>query len=439
MDDKARDDSKDIALAAGNGSPQGIWGNDRTIWVSDDVGNKLFAYKRVNDPGTPENEYGTRDADSDFNTLMDAGNGLSRGIWSDGIDMFVVDTTSAAQMAFSYSMSDMAHRPARSFDLEEGNDHPAGIWSDGATLWVVDQGDDKLYAYGLPAPGQAQTQTTLWTATLTIKSLGSGTLGCASGNADTALKCSTNLTDTTFSYDNTNYTVEYLYLNASGILEFGVTTNTTDRTIAHLTLHIGSTEFALADASVSGPNMGWSSSGLSWTADTDVTVTLTQQSVAFIVSDVVVTSDPGPDDTYGLGATIELDVTFDQAVTVTGAPRIEIEVGGDMSQHRKWADYAGGSGTTTLRFAYVVQAADSDSDGIDLKADKLELNSGTIQNADGLDASLTYDEPGVQSGHKVLGAVEEQSATIWSATLTVVEVHSTGLYGCGQGVSRPPH
>ena len=174
MDDKARDDSKDIALAAGNGSPQGIWGNDRTIWVSDDAGNKLFAYKRVNDPGTPDNEYGTRDADSDFNTLMDAGNAFSRGIWSDGMDMFVVDTTSAAQKVFSYSMSDMSHRPARSFDLEEGNDHPAGIWSDGATLWVVDQGDDKLYAYGLPAAeNQPPTSTD---ATLSALSLSGFTL-----------------------------------------------------------------------------------------------------------------------------------------------------------------------------------------------------------------------------------------------------------------------
>ena len=161
MDDKARDDSKDIALAAGNGSPQGIWGNDRTIWVSDDAGNKLFAYKRVNDPGTPENEYGTRDADSDFNTLMDAGNGFSRGIWSDGMDMFVVDTTSGAQKVFSYSMSDMAYGSARSFDLEGGNDHPAGIWSDGATLWVVDTGDDKLYAYGLPAAEAVSDDATL--------------------------------------------------------------------------------------------------------------------------------------------------------------------------------------------------------------------------------------------------------------------------------------
>ncbi len=92
---------------------------------------------------------------------MDAGNGFSRGIWSDGMDMFVVDTTSGAQKVFSYSMSDMAYGSARSFDLEEGNDHPAGIWSDGATLWVVDTGDDKLYAYGLPAAEAVSDDATL--------------------------------------------------------------------------------------------------------------------------------------------------------------------------------------------------------------------------------------------------------------------------------------
>ena len=149
MDDKARDDSKDIALAADNNVPQGIWGNGETIWVSD-TADKLFAYKRVEDPDTPGNEYGTRDTDRDFNTLNAAGNTNVRGIWSDGTDMFVADTLD--DRVFAYSMSDMSHRPARSFNLDDENRAPAGVWGDDGTLWVVDVSDDKLYAYDPPSP-----------------------------------------------------------------------------------------------------------------------------------------------------------------------------------------------------------------------------------------------------------------------------------------------
>ena len=43
---------------------------------------------------------------------------------------------------------------------------------------------------------------------------------------------------------------------------------------------------------------------------------------------VTVTSDPGTDDTYALGDTIEVGLTFDEAVTVTGDPYLLIDVGG---------------------------------------------------------------------------------------------------------------
>ena len=49
-------------------------------------------------------------------------------------------------------MSDMSHRPARSFNLDDENGSPAGVWGDDGTLWVVDVDDDKLYAYDPPSP-----------------------------------------------------------------------------------------------------------------------------------------------------------------------------------------------------------------------------------------------------------------------------------------------
>ena len=73
----------------------------------------------------------------------------------------------------------------------------------------------------------------------------------------------------------------------------------------------------------------------------DREMTATEQDIAVTVTDVAeepaitlvsVVSDPGADNTYGLGDTIEVQVVFDQAVIVTGAPSIEFEAGGNHAR-----------------------------------------------------------------------------------------------------------
>ena len=54
------------------------------------------------------------------------------------------------------------------------------------------------------------------------------------------------------------------------------------------------------------------------------------------VMSVSVVSDPGADDTYGLGDTIEVQVVFSEAVTVTGVPRIKLRIGGGAAVNQKW-------------------------------------------------------------------------------------------------------
>ena len=130
-----------------------------------------------------------------------------------------------------------------------------------------------------------------------------------------------------------------------------------------------------------------------------------EQNVAPAVSDVDVTSEPGDDDTYAIGDRILVTVTFDQAVTVTGAPRIKLRVGGGDAVHQKWADYTSGSGNEALLFAYTVQAGDFDDNGFYIAADELELNGGTIQSSGGTDANLDYPLQGGQSGHNVDGVL----------------------------------
>ena len=61
------------------------------------------------------------------------------------------------------------------------------------------------------------------------------------------------------------------------------------------------------------------------------------------VTEVEVTSEPGADATYALGETIRVTVRFSEAVDVTGAPRLAIDMD-PASWGEKRAVYASGSG-----------------------------------------------------------------------------------------------
>ena len=149
------------------------------------------------------------------------------------------------------------------------------------------------------------------------------------------------------------------------------------------------------------------------TTDQAITVTVNDVDETPAVASVDVTSTPtATADTYGLDETIEVTVTFDLAVTVTGTPRIQLRIGGGAQGNLKWANYASGTGTTALRFTYVVQAGDQDDNGIYIEANELFLNGGTIQGVDDdVAAGLTYALLGTQSGHKVDGSLTTTGAT----------------------------
>ena len=80
------------------------------------------------------------------------------------------------------------------------------------------------------------------------------------------------------------------------------------------------------------------------------TVTVTRKAPELeslhLVSDPDVTG--ADDDTYQIGDTIEVRAVFDVAVTVSGTPELELNVGGEA----RTAAYASGSGSTGLTFAY---------------------------------------------------------------------------------------
>ena len=166
--------------------------------------------------------------------------------------------------------------------------------------------------------------------------------------------------------------------------------------------------------------------GRALTTDQAITVTVNDVDETPAVASVDVTSTPSAAaDTYGLDETIEVTVTFDQAVTVTGTPRIQLRIGGGAQENLKWANYAGGAGTTALRFTYVVQAGDMDDNGIYIEADELFLNGGTIQGVDDdVAAGLTYALLGTQSGHKVDGSLTTTGATNAAPVFTSADTFS---------------
>ncbi|MBX3623897.1 MAG: DUF4347 domain-containing protein [Rhizobacter sp.] len=97
--------------------------------------------------------------------------------------------------------------------------------------------------------------------------------------------------------------------------------------------------------------------------------------------------------TYGIGSTISVTLTFDNAVTVDtggGTPSITLETGATD----RIASYVSGSGSNTLTFQYTVQSGDTTNDLDYTATGALVLNGGTIRDALSIDAALTLPTPG---------------------------------------------
>ena len=137
------------------------------------------------------------------------------------------------------------------------------------------------------------------------------------------------------------------------------------------------------------------------------------------VSSVAFTSTPasGQNNTYKLKDTLDVTVTFSEAVTVTGAPQVDLTIGSTPRQ----ADYESGSTTTQLLFEYAVQVADEDDNGAAINENGLKLNSGRIfllKNSVTVNADLAHSAVANQSRHKVDGV---------APTPTKAEVDGTKL------------
>ena len=114
------------------------------------------------------------------------------------------------------------------------------------------------------------------------------------------------------------------------------------------------------------------------------------------ISSIAITSDPGDDDDYGIGDSIDVTVTFSEDVTVTGVPQLELDFDGTA----KTAAYSSANGAEVV-FSYTVALRDSGSEGVAIGANKLSLNGGAIQDEAANSATLTHAAVAADSGHKV--------------------------------------
>ena len=172
------------------------------------------------------------------------------------------------------------------------------------------------------------------------------------------------------------------------------------------------------------------------------------QAEAVTIPGVPTFNDPGEDNVFGPGETVEVTFTFSQPVqvdTTSGTPSVEVLLSGTDA---KQARYARGSGTVELVFGYTLSAGDGEHNSLLVDPNSLRLNGGTIRDvANGVDADVSH-----QGGGTVFlpppdeTAPQLQSATVNGSGLTLAydeelynaDTLSSSLFAVNiNGASRP--
>jgi hypothetical protein len=115
--------------------------------------------------------------------------------------------------------------------------------------------------------------------------------------------------------------------------------------------------------------------------------------------------------TLNAGDVVTATVTMSEAVVVSGAPQLALNIGGTTVQ----GTYDSvNSSTTALKFNYTILASQTDANGISIAANSLGLNSGTIIDSAGNAATITHSLVADNSSYKVDTTVP--SLTVNTAT-----------------------
>ena len=158
------------------------------------------------------------------------------------------------------------------------------------------------------------------------------------------------------------------------------------------------------------------------------TVTVTRAAATPATVTGVAFTNPPSDGVYDLGDTIEVSVTFSEAVAVTDAPRVRMRL---VVSDAYAAYVASASSATVLVFRYTVTGAtDDDTNGISVFANGLELNGGTIRNeGTAVDAGLAH---GAVTGLPMRTRLVEDIAITSTPRVPATDSGGTPTYGPGE-------
>ena len=172
-----------------------------------------------------------------------------------------------------------------------------------------------------------------------------------------------------------------------------------------LRLHVGGRTFDFSSATVlQWGNYEWQDADLIWAEGDSIPLKLSVPT-SFMqvavdpptVDDTPRVSGAGNDGAWTEGESVDVAVTFSEAVDVDkagGTPSIGIGLGGTASRS---AAYVSGSGTTELVFRYTLVEGDGSHTVMAVTPDSLALGGGTIRSvAAGLDAELAHNGTVVQ-------------------------------------------
>ena len=317
----------------------------------------------------------------------------------------------------------------------------------GDTEWFSDSNSIQIRVNGTAASGDTPACTLnegdIWCGVMDV-----GTITNSGGATQShGFQGTTgDLSDKTFSLmfetgTTNNYTITAIVVGATTVnseqLYFVTSSSLTDTEVESLALHVDgeSDPFVWSDSTevITGSYRWPARTDLDWSSETTVTLRL-REFPRPTVTNVEVTSTPMLEtDTYGAGETIEVSVTFSEAVDATSDTDFVLSVGG-----ARRAPLVDGSGTATLVFGYTVVSSDEDTNGIWIGDETRTLvgnRNGEAQNgeitsvATGAAANLDHTELGTESGHKVDG-----SRSIISVEVTSTPQLESDTYGAGETI-----
>ena len=140
---------KEFDLHTDNGEPRGIWTDGTNLWAANWNDGNIYVYALA-DGTRQDGTGGTTDKEFSLHPRL---NKWPDSIWADGTTMWVVDIINLSILA--YALADGTNQNGsedngstnKQFLPHSSNSEVGGIWADGTTMWVADIIDDKLYAY----------------------------------------------------------------------------------------------------------------------------------------------------------------------------------------------------------------------------------------------------------------------------------------------------